>query len=171
MIEGSHEQDLLEDLGRLADRGARGPEDVLEAAPHLLALVTAPGGRWARATAVYRLLHAATQALGHPRGTALRELLALNPVPPGRVPLTKTERREKASEHYRVEGDSFRKTHEKKLLQALAMEIDRRLRSGNDTTHGKPKGWVPFVPPAPPPPADTFRPVSQPPSRPRPDGK
>ncbi len=170
MIESGREQDLLKDLGRLADRGVRGPEDVLDAEPHLLTLVTGPEGPWARATAVYRLLLAATQALGHPRGSALRDLLALNPVPPGRVPLTKTERREEAARHYRVEGDSFRKTHEKKLLKALAIEIDRRLRSGNDTTRGTPQGWVPFTPPAPPPPAETFRSVAQRPSRPS-DGK
>ncbi|WP_157902582.1 hypothetical protein [Frankia sp. KB5] len=35
---------LIEDLGKLADHGVRGPEDVLNAAPRLLTLVAAQGG-------------------------------------------------------------------------------------------------------------------------------
>ncbi|ABD09529.1 hypothetical protein ThrDRAFT_04184 [Frankia casuarinae] len=160
---------LIEDLGRLADHGVRGPEDIINAAPRLLALVAAQGGEWARARGVVRLLHAATQALGHPRGSALRALLALDPAPRGMgVRLTKTERRHAASVYYRIEGDTFRKTHEKNLITALAIEIDHRLTTGHDTTRGDHAGdghgRMPSTRPGPknpPPPASTFRPLAK----------
>jgi len=165
-----HQKQLITDLGKLVAQGVRGPEDVIDAAPDLLALIPR-GSEWVRATAVYRLLHAATDALGTPRGDALRALLALNPVIPGRgVRLNKTERRDDAGQFYGgIAGDSFRKMHEKKLILALAIEMDRRLTAGDDTTHmggtkrenGKVKAIMP-LPQSPPPPASSFRPIHRP---------
>ncbi|SNQ47035.1 conserved hypothetical protein [Frankia canadensis] len=168
----SREQQLINDLGVLVARGVRGPEDILDGAPRLLTLITKPGSEWVRATAFYRLLHAATDALGTPRGDALRALLALNPVIPGYgVKLTKTERREDAARFYGgIAGDSFRKMFEKKLILALAIELDRRLTAGEDTTHADPRArrngraTPPHRPGPqnPPPPASAFKPTQKP---------
>ncbi|KDA40760.1 hypothetical protein E0F15_11290 [Frankia sp. B2] len=167
----SREQQLINDLDALVARGVRGPEDILDGAPRLLTLITKPGSEWVRATAVYRLLHAATDALGTPRGDALRALLALNPVIPGCGPrLNKTERRDDAAQFYGgIAGDSFRKMHEKKLILALAIEMDRRLATGDDTTHvgdterenGKVRPIRP-LPQNPPPPASAFKAIRKP---------
>ncbi|MCM3882145.1 hypothetical protein [Frankia sp. R82] len=156
-------KELLEDLVLLVRRGVRGPEDVIKAAPRLLTRVRATGGEWAEAMAVVRLLNAATHALGHPRGSALRALLALDPVPSrGRVSLTLTDRRGDAAVYYDVFGDSFRKDYERHLLLALAIEMQQRLRRGDDTTHAVPDKAHPIFttlpgPANPPPPASAFK--------------
>ncbi len=169
------ERRLLEELTRLTDDGVRGPEDVLAADPRLLlSLATARGSAWVRATAVVRLLHAATAALGHPRGSALRALYVLDPIPSrGMVTLTKTERRQAAGTFYNIAGDSFRKNRENLLITALAIEIDRRLSRGDNTTHavnetGQRDPWPPQRPGplTPPPPASSFRPAVRPSAQP-----
>ncbi len=156
---------LVADLETLTARGVRGPEDILDGPPGLLDLVGGPESSWVRAQAVYRLLHAATAAMGRPRGPALRALYALDPSPPGMGTLTKTERRQLAAAWYKIEGDSFRKVHEKRLIKALAIEIARRIAVGDDTTRQDPTGrHEPLMPQGrpgpstPPPPAASFKP-------------
>ncbi len=173
-MHGEREQQLIAELTRLTDDGVRGPEDVLEADPRLLlGLATARGSRWVRATAVVRLLHAATAALGHPRSSALRALYVLDPIPSrGMVTFTKTERRQAAGAFYNMQGDSFRKGRETLLIEALAIEIDRRLSRGDNTTHAADETGQRESPPrhpgplTPPPPASSFRPAVRPPAHP-----
>ncbi len=97
--------------------------------------------------------------IGGPAARALEALLDLHPgAQPGRHPkLTHTERREIAGAANRVAGDTIRRHHEHRLALTLGIELHRRVRAGDATTHATPDNRLARHLP---PPADSFRPRS-----------
>ncbi|MCL9793777.1 hypothetical protein [Frankia sp. AgKG'84/4] len=119
----------------------------------------------------HQLLVSSVASLRSPHSDALRALLDIEPLPPGRrMVLNLTERRERAGTYFNVAGDTFRRHHERRHTQELAGELHRRLKSMEDTVrpvlrvHGReePPGerTIPkrTQPATPPPPASTYRP-------------
>ncbi len=159
-------QRLVELLREAIDQGLRGPGDVIAGAPGLIKII-APRGtdHLTAALRTHEVIRASVDALGHPASNALRALYGLDPVPRGRtILLTATQRRAAAGEHIQRSGERWRRAYESTYLIDLATEILRRIRTGDDTTHGRPRGWAPYAPP-PPPPASHFRPSGSPENR------
>ncbi len=124
-----------------------------------------------RVRRAHRLVVSAVASLRSPYSDALRALLDIEPLPPGRrMVLNLTERRERAGTYFNVTGDTFRRHHERRHTQELAGELHRRLTSMADTVRpvlrvherAEPPGesTIPkrTQPATPPPPASTYRP-------------
>ncbi|SNQ48120.1 conserved hypothetical protein [Frankia canadensis] len=162
-------------LREAIDQGLRGPGDLIAGAPGLIDIIAPHSSdQIAGADRAHSIIRASMQALDSDARTALRALYGLDrprpkpPAPPDRqgqrkstprrtVLLTATQRRAAAGRVIQRSGITWQRAYETIYLTDLAAEILRRVRTGDDTTHGRPRGWMPYEPP-PPPPAASFQP-------------
>ncbi|MCL9758789.1 hypothetical protein [Frankia sp. AiPa1] len=150
-------------LSTAVDQGLRGPSDLILAVPDLIQII-APRARdhIAGAWLTHQVIIAGIDSLPEPTRSALRALYGLEHSTGGRtVLLTKTQRRERAGIAIQRSGERFKRAYERPYLTDLASELQRRIRTPEDTTFGRRTALhdaSPRMAPPPPPPASSYRP-------------